>query len=302
MKTKAILYIVIAGVLWGTSGLFSHYLRPYGFSALHMTAVRATVSFLFMAVFVLIRNRKLFRAKPASLPLYAGIGVSVFFTAALYFSAMELTSVSTAVVLMYSSPIYVMLFSVLFLKERFTPLKAVCIGCMLVGCVFVSGVIGGLTFHPVGILLGVLSGIAYAAYNILTKIAMERRHEPLTVNVYSFACMSLVALAVCKPMGIVTNAAKSPAVTVPLLIGLGVVTFIMPYFLFTQAMKELPAGIASTLSIVEPMAATVFSILILHEKPTVFSIIGIVLILLAVFLIGLTERIQEKKEQHHDQV
>lgn len=302
MKTKAILYIILAGMCWGTSGLFSHYLRPYGFTALHMTAVRATVSFICMAVFVLIRNRKLFRAKPSSLPLYAGIGVSVFFTAALYFSAMELTSVSTAVVLMYSSPIYVMLFSVLFLKERFTLLKAMSIGYMLAGCVFVSGVIGGLKFDPLGILLGVLSGIAYAAYNVLTKIAMDRGHEPLTVNVYSFAAMAAVALAVCQPVGIVTNAAKAPAVTIPLLIGLGVVTFILPYFLFTLAMKELSAGTASTLSIVEPMAATVFSILILGEDPTVLSVVGIVLILFAVVVIGLTEKNPEKKEKRHDQV
>ena len=302
MKTRAIFYIILAGVLWGTSGLFVHYLAPYGFTSLHMTAVRATVSFVFMAAFVLIRTRALFKAKPAALPLYAGIGVSVFFTAALYFSAMQLTSVSTAVVLMYSSPIYVMLFSVLFLKERLTPMKVVSISCMLVGCVFVSGIIGGLKFDPLGILLGVLSGLAYAAYNILTKIAMERRHEPLTVNVYSFACMAVVALCVCQPSGIITHSAKAPAITIPLLIGLGVVTFILPYFLFTQAMKELPAGIASTLSIVEPMAATVFSILILHEQPTVYAIVGIVLILLAVFLIGITERNQEKKEQHHDQI
>jgi drug/metabolite transporter (DMT)-like permease len=302
VKTKAILYIILAGVLWGTSGLFVHYLSPYGFSSLQMTAVRATVSLVIMALFLLIRNRQLFKIKPTSLPLYAGTGATMFFAAACYYASIQLTSVSTAVVLMYASPIYVMLFSVLFLKEKFTGMKALSIGCMLTGCVLVSGVIGGLTFNPIGILLGVLSGLSYAANNILTKIAMNHKHEPLTVNLYSFFGMALIALSVCQPASLIENAAQAPARTIPLMIGMGVVTFIMPYFLFTQALKELPAGIASTLSIVEPMAATVFSILILHEKPTVFSVVGILLILLAVFLIGKTEGNDHKGVKKHDQI
>ena len=61
-----------------------------------------------------------------------------------------------------------------------------------------------------------------------------------------------------------------------------------PYVLYTLAMRTLPAGTASALAIVEPMSATVFGFMI-GETLTVFSGIGIVLILLAVFLLGRAE-------------
>lgn len=289
MKTKAFIYIIVAGILWGTSGIFVHYLAPYGFTSLQMTAVRGLVSFICMAVYALLRDKRLFKIKPQELLFFVGIGVMLFLTASLYYTAMQMTSVSTAVVLMYMAPVYVMIFSVLFLGERFSKLKFVSVAGMLVGCCLVSGIIGGAKFHVVGLILGLLSGLTYAAYNILTKIAIRRGSNAISVTVYSFFVMTLVALCVSSPWQIVTTASKSPLATVPLLIGLGVVTFVMPYLLYTLSMRELPAGTASALSIIEPMAATVFSVVLFDEKLSVATVIGIVLILGAVFLLGKAE-------------
>ena len=80
-----------------------------------------------------------------------------------------------------------------------------------------------------------------------------------------------------------------PWLTIPLILALGIVTFVLPYLLYTLALKELPAGTASALGIVEPMAATVFSVVIFREALSVYSVVGIVLILLAVFLLGKAE-------------
>jgi drug/metabolite transporter (DMT)-like permease len=54
-------------------------------------------------------------------------------------------------------------------------------------------------------------------------------------------------------------------------------------------MRNLPAGTASALGIVEPMAATVYSILFLGEDLNIIPAIGILLILGAVFLLGKAE-------------
>ena len=71
--------------------------------------------------------------------------------------------------------------------------------------------------------------------------------------------MCIIALSICKPLDLIENIASAPMPTIPLCIGLAVATFVLPFFLFTWSMKYLPAGIASALSVVEPMAATVFS-------------------------------------------
>ena len=85
MKKRAILFIVIAGMMWGTSGLFSYVFGLYGYTALQKTAVRGTVAFLCMLLFVLIRQRKALRVRPADLLLYAGIGLTLFGAAAAYY-------------------------------------------------------------------------------------------------------------------------------------------------------------------------------------------------------------------------
>lgn len=288
-KRLSFVFIILAGICWGTSPIFVHYLTPYGFTSLHMTAVRGTVSFICMLLYVLIVDRNLFKTKIKDIVLFAFIGLTLFGTAFCYYSAMQMTSTATAVVLMYTAPIYVMLFSVFFLGEKFSKTKLIALVLMLIGCCLVSGIISGLKLNVPGILVGILTSLVYAAYNILTKISMQKKREPVTVTLYSFMFMSIISIAVCNPTSLINNISQLPAVTIPLSVGLGIVTFVMPYFLFTWSMKHLSAGIASALSVVEPMAATIFSAVLFSEIPDIPTIIGIVLILGAVYLLGRSE-------------
>ena len=289
MKKKAFLFIIIAGLLWGSSGIFVKFISPLGFTSLQMTAVRGAISLLCMAAYVLISDRSLFLVKPAYLLLLAPIGVFLFSTASLYYTAMQMTSISTAVVLMYTSPIYVSVFSMLFLGEKRSPLKFAAILLLVVGCGLVSGIVGGFRFDPLGILLGFLSGLSYAAYNILTKIALKKGNNPISVSLYGFLFMVIVAIPFSSPTSLFENISASPSVALPLLIGLGICTFVLPYFLYTSAMKDLSAGTASAFSVVEPLAATVYSVVFFKEKLDVFGVVGIVTVLISVILIGLIE-------------
>jgi len=295
MKKKAFIYIIIAGILWGTSGLFANTLSEHGFSSLQMTAMRGLVSFLCMLIYVLIKDRALLRVKAIDLVFFLGNGIALFSTAFLYYTTMQMTSVATAVVLMYTMPIMVMIYSVIFFKERLTGMKICATAVMFIGCCLVSGIVGGFKANVWGILLGLLSGITYSVYSILTKIEFRRGAHPVTTSLYGFGFMSIIALSICKPVEIIERTV-SPKIFI-LLIGLGVVTFVIPYFLYTLSLKYLPAGTASALSIVEPMAATVFGMIFLREIPDAFAGVGIVLIILAVFLLGIAENEIEKKSK-----
>lgn len=289
MKHKSFIFIILAGILWGTSGIFVHYLAPFGFSSLQMTFFRGIVSLISMVIYVLLQNKRLFKIRLSDLFLFAGSGIAFFGTASCYYFSMQATSVSTAVVLMYTAPVLVMIFSVAFLGEKLTPLKAISVLCMIVGCGLVSGIIGGLKIDGFGIAIGFLSGISYSAYNILTKISMRRGGEPLSATLYCFLFSTTVAFITCNPTTIPENIAKSPAIALPLIIALGICTCVLPYLLYTFALKALPAGTASALSIVEPMSATLFSVALFDEKLSVASVTGIVLILSAVFMLSRNE-------------
>ena len=287
MKKKEFAFIIVAGLMWGSSCLFIHALSPLGFSAGQMVSARGVVSFVAMALYALLFNRKSFRIKLSDLPLFCGMGVLLFATAYFYYLGVQRTSPSTAAVLMYMAPVYVLIFSVIFFHERFTPAKGISIFVMLVGCALVSGVIGGLAFDLVGMLFSFLSGVAYAAYSLLAKLLAQKKTSTVSLSIYSYLSMAIVSLFFAKPVEMAGLIAKEPAKSIPLLVGIGLVTFVIPYFLYTVSFRRLPAGTVSALAVVEPLAATLYSIFFLGERLTVASGIGVFLILGAIVALGI---------------
>ena len=161
---------------------------------------------------------------------------------------------------------------------------------MLVGCFLVSGVIGTFRFDALGVLFGVLSGLSYGTYNIATKILMRRGSNPVSTTFYTFFFAAFLAVIIANPVNLGEKIIESSGATIPVLILLGIATCVVPYVLYTLAMRELSAGVASSLGIVEPMAATVMSAVFLSEIPTPLSWVGIILSLGAVVLLGAAEK------------
>ncbi len=296
MKKSAFIYVILAGVLWGTSGIFFHLLEPYGFRPLQMTAMRGFVSAVGMSLYVLIWQRRRFRIRPKEALLFLCSGLSLFGTASCYFGAISASSVSTAVILMYTAPVFVTVFSVSFLGEKLNLPKVVSILCMIVGCALVSGIIGGMRFSVWGIVLGFGAGLSYSAYNIFTKIEMMHGCNSLSATLYCFIVMGTISTAVSDPVEVIQLTAQKPAVIVPLILGIGVCTCILPYVFYTLALKDIPAGTASALSIVEPMSATLFSVAFLDEKLSVPSACGIALIVAAVCILNRSGAERASKE------
>ena len=296
MKIKAFIYIILAGILWGSQTVFVYFLKPYGFSSFQLTAVRAVVSFAFMAVYALIKDKSAFKIRFKDLLVCLGVGVCLFVTAAAYYVAMDMTTTATAVVIMYMSPVYVMIFSVLFFKEKISSVKLAALILVIGGSILVSGAVGGeLSFNFVGLAFAFLSGLTLAGYNIFTKLGSQNGCKTLSTTLYGFMFMSVFALVFGDPVGTVKLASAAPLITLPLLIALGIVTCVTPYFLYNLAVDHIPVGTAAALAVIDPMAATVCSVFI-GETLTVYPIIGIVLVLSAVVLLGLAEGRHHKKE------
>lgn len=281
MKKRAMIFCLLAGLLWGASGVFSNLLSPYGFSPLQLTATRGIVSGIAVSVYAFLSDRGLFKVGLKQFALHAVAGVSVFCTASLYYMAMRASSVSTAAVLMNTSPAFVMAFSVIFFREKLTKKKLVGLIIMMTGCMLVSGILSGLQFSFWGILTGLASGISYSIYSILAKEETRRGYHSVSATVYHFVVMGIVGLFFLDIPNYVASVAQQPFVTVPLLIGIGLITCVIPYFLFSLSLNYVPVGTAAALGIVEPMAATVYSVVFFKEELSVPSVVGIVLVLAA---------------------
>ncbi len=296
MNKKAFFLVILAGLMWGSSGIFVKVLSPFGVSSGVLTLFRGAAGLVALTVYILIRDRSLFRVKPRQLLLYVGLGLTMFGASALYYAAIQMTTIATAAVLMYTSPVMVMIFSVLFLGEHLDPLKVASVAAMLVGCALVSGIVGGLDFHLVGILLALSAGLSYAIYTVFAKVAMDRGYRPLTTSYYSFVFMVACAVPFAEPLELPAQLSVMPVWAILLLCTMGLITAMFPYFLYNMAMKTLPAGTASALGTVEPMAGTVYGMLFFHEAPTLLSAIGILLILGSVVALGVAEEFHHKKK------
>ena len=282
--------IIIAGVFWGLMGLFVRSFTALGFSSAHVAFLRLGVGALIFALIILIKGKSLFRLRLSELPLFLALGIcSLSFFTVCYFKAIELMPLSTAAILLYTSPIWVMLMSALFFKERLTARKLLALVMAFGGCVLVSGISGGGLSLP-SLLCGLGAGIGYALYSILGTVAL-RKHEPLTVTFYGFLFGSLGCFIACGPESLASAMAAAPLSTLIWLIpAAALISAVIPYLSYTQGLKTVEAGKASIIATVEPVVATLVGIVLYREGLSFLAALGIVLVLGAIVLLNIKNK------------
>ena len=283
--------ILLAGCFWGSMGIFVRRLTDYGFSSIQIVAIRVTLAALIFCILLLIRDPAGFRISVKDIPLFLGLGFgSILFFTVCYFTAITMMPLSTAAILLYTSPIWIMLMSVLFFREKLTGRKLLALVLAFAGCVLVSGISEeGMTLT--GLLVGLGSGIGYGLYSILGTVAL-RRYSPYTVTTYTFAFAALGAWLICRPAEMLAKFTAAP--DLPGLVFFcfltALVTAVIPFLAYTLGLRTVEASRAGILATVEPLVATLIGVAVFSEPLTLLSGLGILLILAAVVLLnGKTE-------------
>ena len=298
-KYLSFISVVLAAVFWGCMPLFAKALTELGFQPVQKTAIRMTVAAVTFLLFLLVRSPSALRVRGRDLPLLFVMGAfSTFAMSALYFLSIEKTTSAVAAVLLYTSPIFILLASVVLFHEKLSFKKILSLVLVVGGCVFVSGIFNGGTgsFHLGGAIAGILSGIFYASYSIFGTFAL-RRYSSATVTVYSFLFAAAAAWLFADIPSFAQTVSALPNVgyAVLVMIGLGVVTATLPFSLYTYGLSNMEAGRAGILACIEPMTATLISVLILQEPCSLLQWLGIVMILSAVILLQVSSEHQKEK-------
>ncbi len=281
------LLIILAGCFWGSMGIFVRRLTEYGFTAVQIVSIRVTLAALFFCIILLIKDRSGFRIALRDLPLFLGLGFgSILFFTVCYFTAITMMPLSTAAILLYTSPIWIMLMSVLFFHEKMSGKKLLALALAFAGCVLVSGISGeGITLT--GLLVGLGSGLGYGLYSILGTVAL-RKYSPYTVTAYTFLFAAAGSWLICGPADMISKftAAQDP-VSLLLFCGLtALVTAVIPFLFYTLGLRTVEASRAGILATVEPLVATLVGILAFSEPLTLLPALGILLILSAVIILN----------------
>ena len=286
MKMKATIFVLTSGALWGCISLFVRRLDAAGLLAMDIACVRMLTGAIGMLAIVLSTDRRLLRIRLRDIWLFVGTGIiSVTLFNLCYFTCMMISEASIAVVLLYTSPVFVMLMSAVFFKEKVTKCKILAIVCTFTGCILVSGVLGGsVQLTPFSLMIGISAGFFYATYSIFGRVALNR-YDPLTITFYTFAFAAAAGIAF-GDVGAAMTAAAADPVLIVWYIGLGIVCTILPYLLYTQGLRRLDPGMAAVFATVEPLVGSMLGIFVYGESVSPAKLAGMALILAAVLLVS----------------
>ncbi len=279
-----VLFTVLAGVLWGCISLFLRPISAAGISSLQVVALRGLLSSVIMLFIILIKDKKLLKIQWKDLWMFAGTGVvSLTFFSVCYFKTILEVGTSIAVILLYTSPIFILFFSRILFKEKITLPKILALIMTFAGCIFVSGLGGGNSMTVKGFLIGLCAGLGYGLYSIFSRYALAK-YNSLTVTFYTFVFSSISIIPFCK-----INQALLCIDWKVFLLLLGITLFctVLPYVFYTLGLSGLETGKAAILVTVEPLIGTLAGFFIWKEEVSVLKILGIVLIFIAIVLCSL---------------
>lgn len=298
MEQKATLSVLLSGTLWGIISLFIRQLSAAGLSALEISTVRLVVAAVCFPLFLVVTQRDKLRVKVRDLWLFVGTGiVSVVLFNCFYFSTMMNSEASVAVVLLYTSPAFIMLLSALLFHERITGRKLVSLAMTFAGCVLVAGFVGGgYTISPAILMTGLASGLFYALYTIFGRVALER-YDTMTVTAYTFLFGAVGSCFVGHPLPILRTVSQNPSLILWCL-GIGLICTVLPYFFYTWGLQRMESGRAAILVAVEPLVGAVLGMTAYHESHDLTKLAGIGLILGAILVVNVTPRVRQQKTGH----
>ena len=283
--SPAVAQVLLAAVLFGTTGT-AQALGPDGTTPLGVGAARLAVGGLgLLLVLRLLRG-----STSAALTLWRSpVGLLAGLCTALYqvcfFAGVERTGVAVGtLVTIGSGPVFAGALAALVLRDRPGRTWALATGLCVVGLALLSlsgG--GGGDVDPLGILLALLSGFAYAGYTVAAKALIGRGHASGEVMASAFGLGGLVLLPVLavQPVAWLTTPGG-----LTLALYLGLVTTTVAYVLFGRGLAVLPAGPVTTLVLAEPLVATALGVGLLDERLAPLGVVGVAVVLAGLVVQG----------------
>lgn len=271
-------------MLWGTTGTAQEF-APSGSTSMAVGTIRLTIGGVALLFLALARKQISFGEKWSLLPVV----ISAFFVAAYqlcFFAAVAKTGVAVGtMVAIGSSPIAAGLLGFFIRKERLGRIWYAATFFALVGCVLLSVSGGGLSLNQTGIILALGAGFSYAMYTVSIKGLLDH-HSPDAVMAVVFSSAAVLLLPtlffssnswLLQPRGVVVA------------LHLGLVTAALSYWLYARGLKTVKVGNVATLSLAEPLTASLLGVFVLGEHLGIQEIIGIAsiftgIVVLAIFL------------------
>ena len=281
--------VVLGAVCWGFLGVFNRILATTGITMGNRVLIRNFGSLLLMTVVFAIIHPQVFHIKLKHLPIFLGSGlIGVVGLGWTYFSCQMMCSLAVAAILLYLAPSFVVIGSAILWKAPLTRRKIIALVLALIGCALVSGIVGGdLTISWVGLLLGIGAGMCYASYTLFAHYGLSH-YDSFTMIYWTFAVAGLASLAFLDAPAMLDTLSQRNGIIGA--VGLVVIATVLPYLFYTKGLEGVESGLASVIANVEPVVAAITGVLFFHESLSLWTVLGIVLVLGAAVILAKGDR------------
>lgn len=282
-RAKAILMAVMASALLGTIGVVSRSLMDQGMGPMQIAAARFAVTAAVLGLALVLFDRGSLRIRLRDAAVLMFFGVSKVLCDILLFTSQAEADLSVSALLLNTSPYYVLAFAVIMHKEALTRPKIAAVVLGFLGCVLVSGVVGGASSSMAGIAAGASAGLLYAVYTMGGRIASDRGIGTLTSVFYMF----LFGTAFVMPVSILSgwDVTLDIGIVSDILV-IGVMMTLVPFLLDMKALSMTDASAVSVAMATEIVFAAVVGALAFGETLDVMDVLGIALMMLSVAMMG----------------
>lgn len=282
----AILAVLAAAMLWGTTGTFQS-LLPEAREPLVVGAVRLWVGAASLLLLALAHptSRRAFAKVPRSPLLFAGGFIAAYNL--LFFAAVTRAGVGIGTALTIgSAPLWVALYEAAYLRQRPSARKATGQALAILGAALLvlAGQAESLTLT--GIALSLAAGLSYAVYSLASS-AMSPHAPSSTIAASTFTLAALLVTPVFFLLPLNWAFTGTAPVT---LLALGVLSTGLAYALYTWGLKALPASTAVTLALAEPLTAWLLATFLINEPATPLKLIGAALLLAGLYVVTSEKR------------
>lgn len=296
MRTNPYLFTMASACISGCVGIFLRLLTAAGLTSMQVVALRATIGFMGYTVFLLLTNRSALRIEVKDIGFFLGTGIGHFILMNWgYFNAIESSSMSVAVVLMYLAPVLIVFASAFLYHEPVTANKLLALAVSLCGCALVTGLVP-LNQQSVSLktlLFGLVSAVGYAAYPLIGKTALLK-YSASTVSFYTFLFATLIGL---PTSGLLTELHLLLSWNAVIgALGIGGFCTIFSYILYNIGLPRVQPGKSSILGTIELFVATILGVMLFQETLTIYKVTGMLCICASVILLNVPTKKSSKKK------
>jgi drug/metabolite transporter (DMT)-like permease len=280
-------FVILAAVLWGSSGSAAKYLFTSGVTPFAMVQMRLSISAAALFLGLLIHRPGLLRIDRRDIVYFIVFGAAgmagVQFT---YLFAISRIQVAAAILLQYLAPGIIALHAVVFFRERLDAVTLLALASAFCGCYLVVGAYH-LSLHEMdvwGIGSGILSAVCFAWYSIQGEHGM-RKYSAWTVLFYALAFAAVTWNVLVPPLdGFLQSYRPQQWIWIGYV---GILGTLAPFGLYLEGVNRIRSTRASITATLEPITAAVISYLFLNEAMTWPQAIGAGLVIAAVMLLQL---------------